>query len=168
MRKTFLSLFFILALCTSLFAADIEGFWKTMDKNTGKPRCIVALYPYQGMYYGRIIATFDENGKMADTIYKPQKRAPGVWGNPYYCGLDLLWNLQNNGNRYKGKIIDPEEGKIYRAEVWTQNGNLIVRGELLFFGRSEVWLPMKASEFPKDFKKPDLNSFVPVIPQVSS
>jgi len=37
----------ILVFCSGLRAQDIQGFWKTIDEKTGKPKCIVAIYEYQ-------------------------------------------------------------------------------------------------------------------------
>jgi len=166
-KKTlFFSTFYTLLFYTTLFAQDISGFWKSMNDKTGKPACIVAVYEYQDKHYGRIIGIFDEDGNIHDSIYTPKERAPGVKDNPFYCGLDIIWNLRNKGVRNKGKILDPEKGKIYDAEVWVKQGNLIVRGEFLFFGRSVVWLPALDNDFPSDFKKPDVNTFIPQIPKV--
>lgn len=155
----------IFTICSQLIAQDIGGFWKSINKKTKMPQCVIAVYEYQDKYYGRIIGTFDEQGKMVETIDNPKGRAPGVEGNPYYCGLDLIWNLHKSDSRYKGRIIDPEKGRVYRAELWVENGNLIVRGELLIFGRNDVWPPAETSDFPPNFKKPDVSKFIPVIPE---
>jgi uncharacterized protein (DUF2147 family) len=157
----------LLTFCTALFAQEIKGLWKTVDENTGHSQCVLAIYPYQGKYYGRIIGTYDEKtGKMTDTIYDPKGRAEGVPGNPFYCGLDILWDLIDRGSKYKGKIVDPRKGNVYKAEVWVEGGNLIVRGKWLFLGRSQTWLPTTDADFPAGFKKPDTSKFVPVIPDV--
>ena len=145
--------------------AEISGFWKSYHDNSDIIQCVFAVYPYEGMYYGRIICTYDEDGKMKDSIYHPKERAPGVVGDPYYCGLDLLWNLMESGSIFKGQIIDPEKGKVYNAEVWNSAGNLIVRGKLLFFGRNITWYPVSKEDFPAKFKLPDISKFVPKIPE---
>jgi uncharacterized protein (DUF2147 family) len=166
MKKIALFLICMMTFCSTVLGDKIAGVWKSMNDDTGKPNCYVAVYPYQGKYYGRIIATCNDDGVIDDTIYAPKGRAPGVVGNPYYAGLDLIWDLTDRGERYKGKIVDPEKGSIYNAEVWVEEGNLIVRGELLFFGRNVTWLPTHKGEFPKTFKMPDVKKFVPVIPEV--
>ncbi|MCE5318153.1 MAG: DUF2147 domain-containing protein [Parachlamydia sp.] len=157
----------LLTICSPLAAQDIVGFWKSVDEHTSKPQSIVAIYEYQGKYYGRIIATYNENGQILDTIYTPKEKAPGVVGNPYYSGLDIIYDVQKEGDRYKdGKIVDPQEGKVYDTEIWIEDGNLIVRGEVLFFGRNQTWPPALDNDFPTGFKKPDLTQLVPQIPQV--
>jgi hypothetical protein len=158
--------FFFLALASQLLlqaAEDIRGFWKVVN-DEGLNRCVVAVYPYQGLYFGRIIATYDDQGALEESIYKPIKRAPGLSHEPYYCGLDFIWNLADSGSVFKGKILDPEHGDVYRAELWRDGDDLMVRGKLLIFGRTQRWFPLEATDLPKDFKKPDLNALKPSIP----
>jgi uncharacterized protein (DUF2147 family) len=143
---------------------EICCLWNTLDKNTGKPRSLFIVYEYEGKYYGRIIAIYNKEGVIKETMYHPTERAPGVADHPFYCGLDILWNLTQEGNRYKGKIMDPEEGKIYNAEVWRSGHDLIVRGKLLFFGRNETWKETSFSQLPKEFKQSDLEKLKPKIP----
>ena len=159
------TLFFLLLFATA-FTQSITGFWKSVDDETGLARCVVAVYEYKNLCYGRIIGTYDSTGKMKDSIYHPVARAPGVVGDPPYSGLDIIWDLENGGSSYNGKILDPENGKVYRAELWREDDNLIVRGKLLFFFRSQTWLPATAADFPKNFKLPDLKKITPVIPEV--
>lgn len=163
--RLFCCLLFV-AFSTFLIADDITGFWKSINDETGKAQCIVAIYEYEDKFYGRIMATFDEDQKLNGTIYSPKERAPGVVGNPFYCGLDIIWDLIDNGISYKGKILDPEKGNVYNSELWVENGHLIVRGKLLFLGRNQKWLPVSDADFPAGFKKPNLATLVPVIPRV--
>jgi uncharacterized protein (DUF2147 family) len=159
----------LLALCMlacPLIGQDIDGFWSTVNEETKKPQAIVAIYKYKDMHYGRMIGTYQRGtGKIFDTLYHPIERAPGIVGEPYYSGLDFIYNLKQDGEHYKGRIVDPEEGNIYRAELWRDKGNLIVRGKLLFFGRNQTWIPF--SQFSEEFPKPDVTKFIPKIPEVT-
>jgi uncharacterized protein (DUF2147 family) len=159
----------ILGLLLFSFAAQAEeiiGFWKTIHEKTLRPESIIAIYQYNGQYYGRIILTYYEDGSVQDTIYYPQKRAAGVVGNPYYSGLDFMWGLKPKGEKYKdGSIIDPLKGRVYGAEAWKNGNNLIVRGKFLIFGRNQTWPPAVASDFPEGFQLPNLAAFIPVIPK---
>ena len=147
-------------------ADDLTGFWQTMDKQTKQPTSVIAIYPYKGKYYGRIIATFNK-GVLQETVDHPQSRAPGMEGNPYYCGLDIVWVVEPQGKgKYKGYVVDPENGKVYNAKLWREKGNLILRGEVFVFGRNEVWPPFPDQKFNANFKKPDLTKFVPQIHKV--
>jgi uncharacterized protein (DUF2147 family) len=159
-----LSLLCILAFCSALTAQNIDGFWKRVNTQTGNAQCVISIYKYQNKHYGRVIGTFDANGKMKESLYFPEDRAEKVLGSPFYCGMDLLWDLQESGQKYKGKIVDPRSGKIYDAVAWIKDGNLVIRGELFFIGKNEIWFPAEDDDFPSDFKKPDTTQFIPVIP----
>lgn len=161
----FLFLFFV---SIAQAADDIAGFWQTLNKDN-KPSSVIAVYLYEGKYYGRIIGTYNKQGELDDTIYHPKSRAPGIVGNPYYAGLDIVWDAHpGNGNRFKGHVVDPRSGKIYNAELWKKKENLILRGELFIFGKNVTWPPFPESKFTADFKKPNTASFVPVIPKVAN
>jgi uncharacterized protein (DUF2147 family) len=164
--KTIYSFFFFLLSMQPLVAIeDIRGFWKTVNEE-GVAQCIIAVYEYEGVRYGRIIATYGDNGTIDDSIYHPKKRAPGVIGTPFYSGLDIIWDLMPSSMVFKGKILDPEHGKVYKAELWRDAADLVVRGKLMMFGRSQTWYPVEPSDLPPSFKLPDLDSFVPAIPKV--
>lgn len=155
----------MLLIFSSVWTAEsIEGFWKTVNEE-GIAQAIIAVYKYEDLCYGRIIATYGENGKIDDSIYHPSKRAPGVVGDPFYSGLDIIWYLEETQWSFKGKILDPEHGKVYRAELWTDAGNLIVRGKLLMFGRNQTWYAVQKEDIPVGFELPNLNSLVPSIPE---
>lgn len=150
----------------ALQAGDVVGFWKIPNDKTGQTECIVGVYRYDGKIYGRIIATVDPNGAIEDTIYTPRDRAPGVAGDPFYSGLDMIWDLKPRGSKYvDGKVLDPQKGKVYNAEMWSEGGNLILRGKLWIFGENRVWYPLLAGDMPADFVLPDLNAMVPTIPR---
>lgn len=157
---------FYLFFISLLAQEDIGGFWKSL-KDDGSPQCIFGVYEYDGTYYGRIIGTYNDEGKMLDTIYKPIGKAAGIVDTPHTCGLDIVYGLTLNAWRYVGKIVDPTKGNIYNCEVWAQDGNLIVRGKVLMFGKNITWYPAKPEDFPKGFKLPDMSTFVPKVPQVN-
>ncbi len=156
-------LIFLFLACTGFATQDIVGFWKTVNED-GVAQSIIAVYDYKGIRYGRIIATFGDNGKIDDSIYKPKKRAPGLEGEPYYSGLDIIWNLQDGGASFFGTILDPEHGKTYNAELWVKNEALKVKGSLFVFSRTQTWFPVVKEDLPKGFKLPDMKKFVPAIP----
>ncbi|HSX13807.1 MAG TPA: DUF2147 domain-containing protein [Chlamydiales bacterium] len=164
MSKIFKTILSFLLFTNALTAGnDIQGFWKTINEE-GVAQSIIAIYKYQGIGYGRIIATFDAfTGKIKESIYHPVERAPGLVGDPFYCGLDIIWDLEASAWAYKGKIMDPEHGRVYKAEIWTEMGDLIVRGKLAMFGRNQKWYQITPNDLTPDFKLPDPKSFVPII-----
>jgi uncharacterized protein (DUF2147 family) len=168
MRSKLLLAIFLFCFC-ALNAQEISGFWQTMNKETNLPSSVIAVYSYKGKYYGRIIATYNSKGEIDDSIYNPVGKAEGLAGNPFYSGLDIVWaDGQEDEGVYNGHVIDPRNGKVYRAELWREGENLILRGKLFIFGRNEVWPPFPEKNFNRKFKKPDLKTFVPKLPQSSS
>lgn len=161
----------ILFSCSTPLEQDITGLWKSRDQKSDKPRSLVAVYKYQDMYYGRMVATYDEEGKINDTILEKKSKAPGVIGNPPYCGMDFVYDVKKENDsqekdaKYKGKIIDPEKGKVYDAELWLDGDNLIVRGEIWIFGKNIPWHKASKKDLPEGFSMSDIKDFTPVIPQ---
>ena len=112
-------------------AENITGLWTTIDDETGEEKSVVQIYEYEGKYFGRVVKLF----KNVD------KKAVGIKGNHKIVGLDIIWNLEDRGEKFKGgKILDPTKGKIYSSEAWLENGNLILRGKIGPFGRNQTWI----------------------------
>ncbi len=162
----------ILFSCTTTKEEGITGLWKCRDDKSDNIRTLVAIYKYQDLYFGRMLATYDEEGNVNDTILKQLDRAPGVVGNPPYCGLDFIYNVKEkessrDGNpRYKGKILDPQRGKIYTVQLWLDGEDLIVRGELFIFGKNIRWFRATKQDLPRGFSLSQINNFVPEVPRV--
>lgn len=161
MRKLLLALFCFVSIWAN---EGIIGFWNTISEETGKAQSVVAIYEYQGGYYGRLIGSYDNAGKIDDTIYDPKKRATALPGQPFYMGMDFIWDLRQRGSDYKGKILDPEKNNVYKAVLWAENGNLKVEGKWSFFSRTQTWVPATKTDFPSGFQMPDTSQFVPVAP----
>lgn len=128
----------------------------------------MAIYKYQDTYYGRMLATYDEEGKIKDTILEKKEKAPMVVGHPPYCGMDFVYDVkeeEDNDKKYKGKILDPEKGKVYNAELWLSGNDLILRGELWIFGKNIPWHKASAKDLPEGFSMEDIKDFIPVVPQ---
>lgn len=113
-----------------------------------------------------MLATYDEEGKIKDTILEKKEKATGVVGNPPYCGMDFIYNVEEEKEhkKYKGTIIDPEKGKVYDAEFWLSGDDLIVRGKVWIFGKNIPWHKASKADLPKGFSMSDIKKFVPVIP----
>lgn len=150
---------------------DITGLWKSRDEKSDQPRSLVAMYKYKDIYYGRMLATYDDDGNVNDTILEKKNKAPGVVGNPPYCGMDFVYNVVQEENsdeenpKYKGKIIDPEKGKVYTVELWRDGDDLIVRGELWIFGKNIPWHKASKKDLPQGFSMRDIKKFVPEVPE---
>ena len=131
MRKYIITLF--LLLCGVWARADdrITGYWTTIDDETNTAKSVVQIYEYQGKYFGRVVDLLvnkDAKAKLPDS--------------PAIKGLDIIWDLEKSGEKYKGgEILDPKKGKVYGCEIWREGDDLIVRGKIAFLGRNQTWHP---------------------------
>src|SRR5215510_3350922 len=122
-----------LLLAIPAAAADsVVGKWKTVDDKTGKILSDVELYDQGGKLFGKIVGLTEPN----DAQGKPKicTKCTGADKDKPIVGLVIIKDLSASGDRYKnGTILDPEDGKVYKAEVWPEDGKLKVRGYLGMF-----------------------------------
>ena len=160
MKKIILLL--LLASATLAFSAEkITGLWKSISDETGLVKSVSVIYEYKGKVYGRLLVTYEDTGELADQNAKSEN----IIGEPPFVGLDFIWDMQDRGKKWsKGKILDPKPGKIYSCDMWIKNGNLIVKGKIGPFGRSQTWLPVTNMSELKGVKVP--KNLVPRIPKL--
>ena len=131
------------------YANNVIGFWTTIDDETKEAKSIVQIYEYDGKIYGRVV-----------DVLKNKDATAKIPGSPKVIGLDIIWDLEKDGNEYNGgKILDPQNGKVNGCAIWRDGENLIVRGKIAFFGRNQTWLPnktFKGDGKPLTPKKPKL------------
>jgi uncharacterized protein (DUF2147 family) len=134
----------LLNIVFSLVAAELSpvGLWKTIDDNSGQPKGLVRIREINGQFDGRIEKIFPKPGD--DPAPKCDK-CDGARRNQPVLGMTILWGLTKQGEDYQGgEILDPENGKIYRAKMKLADGGkkLEVRGFIgvSLFGRSQIWL----------------------------
>lgn len=151
----------------SLYGAEpITGLWKNFHEDDGRPGSIILVYENNGKVFARILITIDKRGQFYDTIWNPVKRVKNVKGEPYFSGLDLVWDMEDIGEKWsRGKILNPETARIYSCDMWIDDGKLIVRGKIGLFGRNQVWLPVSPeNDLPQGFVMPEIKN--PLVPQV--
>ncbi|MCK5736393.1 MAG: DUF2147 domain-containing protein [Spirochaetaceae bacterium] len=167
MKKTVvIFIVFLFVAAGAMAAENVVGLWRGVDENTGDSTIFAYIYEYHEKLYGRIIVTFDE-GVMKDFINNPGKKADLWVGDPFYAGMDIIWDMEDRGNKWKkGRICDPKEGKIYASEMWLDGENLIVRGKIGPFGRNQTWQPLVSSDLPPGLDYGNPSSWIPVIPDL--
>jgi len=106
-----------------------EGSWLTEDRGG-----VIAVAPCGATLCGTIagISAWPTNGDVVrDVTGAPQ------------CHMVLLDALRLQGDgRWHGTVRDPEDGRVYQAEVWVpDDGALRLRGYvgLPLFGSTQVW-----------------------------
>lgn len=172
--------FKLLAIATALMLPGAAsavlphvGFYQTIDDETNTPKSIVRLYEYLAgddvEVAGRIVALYDTDGKIAETLSNPVKVADKVKGKPKMVGLDIIWNMEwdADDNEYEdGKIMDPKKGSVYSSVMWVDKkdtSKFNVRGKIGPFGRTQTWNVMNASDLPADLQNLDVSTWKPVV-----
>jgi uncharacterized protein (DUF2147 family) len=97
----------------------IYGYWKSLDKDSGKTQSIFRIWEDKGKLVGKVVKTFPKpNGA------KPQEtctECPGSQKDKPVIGLIFLWGLEpdkDNARKWvEGKVLNPEDGKTYNAEL---------------------------------------------------
>lgn len=133
MKKLLLTAAMAVCALATQAAANITGYWTTIDDETKEAKSVVQVYEYQGKYYGRVVELLKNPGAKAK-----------IKGSPAIKGLTIIWDLEKDGKTYSGgEILDPQKGKVYGCEMWREGEKLIVRGKIAFLGRNQTWLPNK-------------------------
>lgn len=111
--------------------APVAGRWLTAE---GK--AIVEIAPCGAQVCGRIAR-----------VLKPRPGGPAVDANNPDAslrnrpieGLTILSGFAPAGDRWKGRIYDPESGRTYRSELNVEGGTLKVKGCWGPFCRTQDW-----------------------------
>jgi uncharacterized protein (DUF2147 family) len=117
------------------------GRWKTVDDNTGKPRSFVVIREMSGELQGTIEQLIVDPGE--DPAPKCDKCEGSKKDQPV-VGMTFLWGLKSEKDRWGGgRILDPENGKVYKSWVRVIDGGkrLEVRGFIgvSVLGRTQYW-----------------------------
>ncbi|MGZ8490067.1 MAG: DUF2147 domain-containing protein, partial [Candidatus Binatia bacterium] len=133
-----------LASLSSLHANELSpaGLWKTIDDSSGQVKGLVRIREANGRFDGKIEKIFPKPGE--DPTPRCDK-CDGTRKNQPVLGMTILWGLARQADDYQGgEILDPENGKVYRAKMKLIDGGkkLEVRGFIgvSLFGRSQIWL----------------------------
>ena len=118
------------------------GRWLTIDDDDGQPRSVVVIDERQGELHGRVENIFPRAGEDPQPLCE---QCEGVRKDQPIVGMLILWGLRKRGKEYiDGQILDPANGKIYRAKLQlsADGKQLLVRGYIGFalFGRTQTWL----------------------------
>lgn len=133
---------FFLILTTNLNAEpSLTGHWKTVDDDGITETSYVEIYEEDGVFHGKCIKRLNKPND-----YRCSK-CEGEFKNKLMPGMRFLWGFTKTGDVDKdfgdeyagGKILDPDNGKIYNAKIWRKENVLTVRGYIAFLYRTQKW-----------------------------
>ncbi len=139
--------FTVLLLILSFFSLygekhSIEGYWKTIDDNTNKPRSIVHLYVKKGELRGKIVKIFLREDEDENPLCD---KCPGDLKDKPAMGMEIFNGMKQSKNEWSGgTVLDPDSGKTYRcrARLSEDGKRLDVRGfvGISLLGRTQTWI----------------------------
>ncbi|MGQ0579016.1 MAG: DUF2147 domain-containing protein [Betaproteobacteria bacterium] len=140
--KLVAAMLMVMLACRALAdTSSPAGVWKSIDDKTGKERSIIRITEVNGEFKGVVEKIFDQPGDDPAHLCKEckdeRKDKPII-------GMTILWGLKKDGNGWSGgEILDPKNGKIYRARMSLSEDSksLNVRGFIgvSLIGRTQTW-----------------------------
>jgi uncharacterized protein (DUF2147 family) len=132
-----------LLVCLSMMAGAAEaqntpvGLWKTVDEHTGQDKSLVRISESGGVLSGRVEQLLHPSrpNPLCDKCTDERHGKPVL-------GLSIIEGVRQHGDVWEdGKILDPENGKIYTVRLRPVDGGrtLEVRGYLGPFFRTQTW-----------------------------
>lgn len=123
-------------------AASPIGIWKTIDDHTRQPKALVEIKAStDGTLSGEVIKGLNPNDS-------PERRCTQCTDerkDQKILGMTIITDMKRNGDHWDGgKILDPENGKVYKCKMMLEDGGtkLVVRGYIgvPLLGRSQTWI----------------------------
>jgi len=140
MKKTFAAVLFAVTAASAMAQVTPVGLWRNVDDKTGEVKAEIRIDDTNGALLGRIEEALGKDAKPGapcDECSDDRKGKPMV-------GLDIIRGGKKAEGKEVwegGKILDPENGKEYRASYTPVDGGkkLEVRGYLGPFWRTQTW-----------------------------
>ncbi|MGJ7543047.1 DUF2147 domain-containing protein [Variovorax sp. LT1R16] len=144
MKKTLATLLFTAIAASAMAQSTPVGLWRNVDDKTGEAKGEIRIAEANGALLGRLERSLKKDTKTDATCDEcPDDRK----GKPV-VGLEII----RGGKKAEGKdvweggrILDPENGKEYRASFTPIEGGkkLEVRGYIGPFWRTQTWNRMQ-------------------------
>ncbi|MEO7107117.1 MAG: DUF2147 domain-containing protein [Rhodoferax sp.] len=116
------------------------GVWQTIDDKDGSVKSEIRIIETAGVISGKVDKILDPKAKQDDKCVEctdERKDQP-------ILGMEILRGLKKADGKDMwegGNILDPKNGKVYRATVTPIEGGkkLQMRGYIGFFYRTQIW-----------------------------
>jgi len=129
-------------ICASAMAqVSPVGLWKTIDDKDGTVKSEIRIVETNGVISGKVERILDPEAKPGEKCIEctdERKDQP-------ILGMEILRGLKKADGKdvwEGGNVLDPKNGKVYRATVTPIEGGqkLQLRGYIAFFYRTQTWI----------------------------
>ncbi len=131
----------ILFAATSAFAQMTPvGLWQTIDDKDGTVKSEIRIVESGGVVSGKVEKILDPKATPGEKCVEcTDERKDQV-----ILGMEILRGLKKTDGKdiwEGGNVLDPKNGKVYRATVTPIEGGkkLQMRGYIGFFYRTQIW-----------------------------
>ena len=144
MIKTALVAAALLIHASAFAQATPVGLWKTIDDKTKKERTLIRIVDTGGTLSGKIEKRLDPDAKAGDTCDKcaDDRKDQPIQGPQLIRGISKNAGTENRWDG--GTVIDPEDGKVYKARMTPIDGGkkLELRAYIgvPMIGRTQTWI----------------------------
>ncbi len=140
MKATLAAVLFPVTAVSAMAQSTPVGLWRNVDDKTGEAKAEIRIAETNGALLGRIEKSLKKDTKPDATC---DECADDRKGKPI-AGLEIVRGGKKAEGKdvwEGGKILDPENGKEYRASFTPIDGGkrLEVRGYLGPFWRTQTW-----------------------------
>jgi len=140
MKSTLAAIVLVATSVTAMAQSTPVGLWRNVDDKTGEAKAEIRIGEANGALLGRIEKSLRKDAK-PDTVC--DECSDDRKGKPI-TGLEIVRGGKKAEGKdvwEGGKILDPENGKEYRASFTPTDGGkkLEVRGYLGPFWRTQTW-----------------------------
>jgi uncharacterized protein (DUF2147 family) len=117
------------------------GTWETIDDHTGQPKALVQItQDADGSLSGKVIRGLGPS----DDPTRRCTECTDARKDQLILGMTIIDGMkQDNDGWDGGRILDPENGKVYKCKMHIEDGGktLVVRGYIgiSLLGRSQTW-----------------------------
>ena len=140
MRQSLAAIIFAAIAAPAWAQMSPVGLWRSVDDKTGEAKAEIRIAETSGVLNGRIEKSLNKDADPAATCTecKDDRKGKAI------AGLEIIRGVKKADDREVwegGKILDPENGKEYRASLTPIEGGkrLEVRGFLGPFWRTQTW-----------------------------
>ena len=140
MRQALAAIIFAAIAAPAWAQMSPVGLWRSVDDKTGEAKAEIRIAEAGGVLTGRIEKSLKKDSDPAATCTecKDDRKGKAI------AGLEIIRGVKKADDREVwegGKILDPENGKEYRASLTPIDGGkrLEVRGFLGPFWRTQTW-----------------------------